>query len=399
MKIYNSLSLKLETLDTGQKIGIYVCGITPYDTTHIGHAFTFLIYDVLVRYLRFLGLDVTYVQNVTDVDDDILIRAKSLGISWEKLGKKEIQRHLDNMDALNALRSDVYPKATGHITSVIRIIEVLLKSGFAYEKNGSVLGPQSSLTRRGPHGSVYFEIKKDKGFGKLSKFGYPAMLEIANDRGNFPLDPNKRDPLDFVLWQTYKKGEPAWNSPWGRGRPGWHIECSAMAIKYLGATITIHGGGSDLIFPHHEAEIGISENYTGQKFVKIWMHTAMIYCQGKKMSKSLGNMVFVHDLLKKYNPNTIRIYLLSHHYTKSWNYDEEKIRKMKKIAEVFKKTSKRTTLKNWEVKKLLPSFFNALDDNFNIPEAIKVLVNLTGSKNPRAGEIINKCAEILGLTF
>ena len=381
MQLFNSYTEKKETLDLSQKIGIYVCGITPYDTTHLGHAFTLLIYDVLVRYLRFLGADVIYVQNVTDVDDDILIKAKSLGISWRRLGNVETKKHLNNLDALNVLRPDYFPMATGYVAPMIQIIGLLLNKGFAYEKNGS----------------VYFEVKKDKKFGKLSKLGYRAMLQIANDRGNFPLDPNKRDPLDFVLWQ--KSRGPFWDSPWGRGRPGWHIECSAMSLKYLGPTITIHGGGEDLIFPHHEVEIGISENYTGQKFVKIWMHTAMVYCQGKKMSKSLGNMVFVHDLLKKYDPNTIRIYLLSHHYAKSWNYDEGKIRKMKKIAEVSKKTSKRTTLENWEVKKLLPAFFNALDDNFNIPEAIKVLVNLTGSKNPRVGEIINKCGQILGLTF
>jgi len=281
VKLYNSYSEKKETLDLSHPIGLYVCGITPYDTTHLGHAFTFLVYDVLVRYLRFLGNKVTYVQNVTDIDDDILIKAKSLGTTWQALIQAETKKHFKNMAGLNALAPDIIPYATGHIKEMISIIKVLIARGLAYEKNGS----------------VYFKIRSDKNFGKLSKLGYRAMLQIANDRGNFPLDPNKRDPLDFVLWQKHKDGEPSWDSPWGRGRPGWHVECSAMAMKYLGPTITIHGGGEDLIFPHHEAEIAQSENYTKQKFVKIWMHTGMVYCDQKKMSKSLGNMVFVCDLL------------------------------------------------------------------------------------------------------
>jgi len=390
MKLYNSFSQKQESVDVSQKIGLYVCGITPYDTTHLGHAFTFLIYDVLVRYLRFLGSKVTYVQNVTDVDDDTLMRAKSLGINWKKLGERETRKHLKNMDRLNVLRPDHYPKASDHLTSMIRIIEVLLNKGFSYEKNGS----------------VYFSVKKDKNFGKLSKFTYPAMLEIANDRGNFPLDSNKKDPLDFVLWQKFKSGEPFWNSPWGKGRPGWHIECSAMSMKYLGSTVTIHGGGTDLLFPHHEAEIAQSQNYTGKKFVKIWMHTAMVYCQGKKMSKSLGNMVFVHDLLKKYSPNTIRILLLSHHWQKPWNYEQKELAEAAKTAQILEKVAqKNPKLTNQQAQKLLPAFFKAMDENLDMPKALKILINLAKSKNlpagrqVQAGELITKCGQILGLIF
>ena len=392
MKIYNSFSKKLENVDTSKKIGIYVCGITPYDTTHLGHVFTFLIYDVLVRYLKFSGNKVAYVQNVTDIDDDILIRAKSTSTNWKKLATTETKKHLMNMDRLNALRPDFFPWATKHIKEMISIIKVLIDKGLAYEVNGS----------------VYFSVKSDKRFGRLSRFGYEAMLEIANDRGNFPLDPNKRDPLDFILWQrskpiagwstTKKFVEPFWNSPWGKGRPGWHIECSAMSIKHLGETITIHGGGSDLLFPHHEAEIAQSENYTGKKFVNIWMHTAMVYCEGKKMSKSLGNMIFVHDLFNKYSPNAIRIFLLSHHWQKAWNYEQEKLDEAVKTVQILEKSSqKNPKLTSQQAKKLLPAFFKAMDENLDTPSALEILVNLAKTKGLKAGELLNTCGQILGL--
>ncbi|MEX2028639.1 MAG: cysteine--tRNA ligase [Candidatus Curtissbacteria bacterium] len=383
MKITNSQTHKKEEIDLKKPIGIYVCGITPYDTTHLGHAFTFIAYDVLVRYLRFLDAKVTYVQNVTDIDDDILIKSKSIGTTWQKLGQDETKKHLANMDVLNVLRPDYYPKATENITSMIRIIEVLIKKNLAYVKNGS----------------VYFNIKSDKNFGKLSGLGYPAMLELANERGNFPLDPNKKDPLDFVLWQAKKLGEPAWDSPWGKGHPGWHIECSVMSMKYLGPTITIHGGGEDLIFPHHECEIAQSENYSGKRFVRIWMHAAMVYCGEKKMSKSLGNMIFVHDLLSKYSPNAIRIFLLSHHYRKSWNYQEQELKQAKLLAQILESKSRDGNLKNGDVKKLTPDFFNALDNDLNTPDALNILVSLAKSNDQNKGEVIKKCGRILGLRF
>ena len=394
MKLYNSFSRKFENVDISQKIGIYVCGITPYDTTHIGHAFTFLIYDVLVRYLRFLGGKVIYVQNVTDIDDDILIHAKLTSTNWKKLATTETKKHLKNMDRLGLLRPDFFPWATKHINEMISIIKVLVDKGLTYEVNGS----------------VYFNVKSDQKFGDLSRFSYGAMLEIANDRGNFPLDPNKKDPLDFVLWQKSKTSagwsasekfiEPFWNSPWGRGRPGWHIECSAMSMKYLGQTITIHGGGSDLLFPHHEAEIAQSENYTGKKFVKILMHTAMVYCEGKKMSKSLGNMVFVYDLLKKYSPNAIRIFLLSHHWQKAWNYEQRKLDESVKTAQTLEKSSqKNPKLTSQQAKKLLPAFFKVMDENLNTPRALEILVNLARTRGQKAGELISTCGQILGLKF
>lgn len=383
MKLYNTFSQKKEEINLKDKIGIYVCGITPDAPTHLGHAFLFVTYDTLIRYLRFLAAKVTYVQNVTDIDDDILIRSKAAGLTWKKMGDIQTKNHIKNMDKLNVIRPDYYPKATKNIKPMIKIIQKLVGKKLAYVKNGS----------------VYFSVLKDKGFGRLSKYGYPAMLEIANERGNFPQDPNKIDPLDFVLWQAQKPNEPNWDSPWGKGRPGWHIECSAMSIRYLGPTITIHGGGSDLIFPHHEAEIAQSENVTGKKFVKIWMHAAMVYCEDKKMSKSLGNMIFVSDLLKKYSANTIRIFLLSHHYQIPWNYEEKEFKESTEITKLLKTVAKPSGLSLKQTKAELPDFFSALDNDFNTPRAIKVLTKAASAAkiSPKKAQAIFTASDILGL--
>lgn len=377
MKLYNTYSEKLETLNLKQKIGIYVCGVTPDGPTHLGHGFTFASYDILVRYLRFLEANVTYVQNVTNIDDDILIRSKAAKTTWQNMGQVQTKKHLEDMDNLNILRPDSYPKATENIPQMIKIIEKLITKKLAYTKNGS----------------VYFEVKKDKNFGKLSRFGYRAMLEISNERGNYPLDPNKRDPLDFVLWQAKKAGEPSWKSPWGEGRPGWHIECSAMSMRFLGSNVTIHGGGSDLIFPHHEAEIAQSENFSGQKFVNVWMHCAMVYEEGKKMSKSLGNIVFLGELIKKYNANTIRVLLLSHHYRQPWNFDYQELATAKKIADKLTGV-KSVNLKPIELKKTIPAFFQALDNDLDTPRALKILEKAAGDKSK--SKVVSQAASILG---
>src|SRR5258706_10644421 len=263
---------------------MYVCGVTPYDTTHLGHAFTFLAFDVLARYLRFRGYQTITVQNVTDVDDDIMRKSAELGLAWDELVRREITKLKADMKALNIKEPDHYPYASGEIPKIIEMVSALLAKGYAYERNGS----------------VYYDVRKDPDFGALGHMDYAEMLATANQRGNFPDDPNKRDPLDFVLWQAAKPGEPTWPSPWGPGRPGWHIECSAMSMRYLGPKIDIHSGGADLIFPHHTCEIAQSEHYTGQKpFVRYWFHIAMVELAGEKMSKSLGNMIFVTDLLKR----------------------------------------------------------------------------------------------------
>lgn len=383
MKIFNTYSQKKEIVNLKKPVGIYVCGVTPYDTTHLGHAFTFVSYDVLVRYFRFLGAKVTYVQNVTDIDDDILIKAKELNTTWKELGESQTKLHLENMDGLNSLRPDFYPKATANIQQMIDIIKVLIEEGLAYVHSGN----------------VYFSINRDKKFGKLSKFSYAAMLQIANDRGNFPLDPNKEDPLDFVLWQSKQNTqEPSWPSPWGDGRPGWHIECSAMSMRYLGKTITIHGGGEDLIFPHHECEISQSENFTGQQFVKNWMHTAIVYCEGRKMSKSLGNMIFVHDLLKKYSSNHIRIFLLMHHYRKSFNYDETEFKKVISMCKLLESClGNKEKLTSQEVEQRAPEFLSALDDDLDVPQALEVLVEIAKSSNQQKKKIISTALDVLGI--
>ncbi len=383
MKLYNTFSKKKEDINLKDKIGVYVCGITPDGPTHLGHAFLFVTYDALTRYLRFLGAAVTYVQNVTDIDDDMLIRSKAAGFTWKQMGEIQTKNHIKHMDNLNVVRPDFYPKATENISQMIKIIKKLVDKKLAYIKNGS----------------VYFSVSKEKDFGKLSKYGYPVMLEIANERGNFPLDPNKNDPLDFILWQAQKPNEPFWESPWGKGRPGWHIECSAMSMRYLGNTITIHGGGADLIFPHHEAEIAQSENYSGKKFVDLWMHVAMVYCLDKKMSKSLGNIIYVSELLKKHSPDTIRILLLSHHYRAPWNFEEKEFKDSTEITKLLKTVAKPNGLSQQQTKEELPDFFGALDNDFNTPLAIKVLAKTaTGGKiSLKKAQAIFTASNILGL--
>jgi L-cysteine:1D-myo-inositol 2-amino-2-deoxy-alpha-D-glucopyranoside ligase len=288
-------------------VGLYVCGVTPYDTGHLGHAFTYVTFDVLNRYLRYQGHRVTYVQNLTDVDDDLLRKAREVGEDYLVLGNRHVTTFLTEMAALNWLPPEHYPRATEHIGPMQELIGRLLERGHAYAADGH----------------VYFEIASWPSFGELSGLPLEAMLPIANERGNVPEMPGKRDPLDFVLWQPSRTDEPSWPSPWGPGRPGWHIECSAMSTAYLGPSFEIHGGGGDLVFPHHEAEIAQSEGATGARpFVRWWMHTGMLRYQGEKMSKSLGNLVLVRDLLRSYPGDAIRHYLVSHHYREEVDFSE-----------------------------------------------------------------------------
>jgi L-cysteine:1D-myo-inositol 2-amino-2-deoxy-alpha-D-glucopyranoside ligase len=288
-------------------VGLYVCGVTPYDTGHLGHAFTYVSFDVLHRYLEYLGHDVVYVQNLTDVDDDLLRRARELGEDYLALGNRHVTTFLTEMAALNWLPPDRFPRATEHISQIQALIGSLLERGNAYVAEGH----------------VYFSIDSWPSYGELSGLPRAAMLPIANERGNVPEMPGKRDPLDFVLWQPSAADEPSWPSPWGSGRPGWHIECSAMSMAYLGARFEIHGGGGDLVFPHHESEIAQSEAATGERpFVAWWMHAGMLRYGGEKMSKSLGNLVLVRDLLRSYPGDAIRHYLVSHHYREELDFDE-----------------------------------------------------------------------------
>ena len=345
------------------KVGIYVCGITPYDVTHLGHAFLYTSFDVVVRYLRYLGYTVTYVQNITDIDDDILKKAKEMKKNWRVLGEENAQNFLSDQKWLNNVVPDYMPRATDYIPEMIVIIQKLIKKGFAYESGQS----------------VYFSVKKDKEYGKLSKLSRKKMFLIANERGNNPDDKNKRDPLDFILWQATKKGEPSWTSPWGLGRPGWHIECSAMSGKLLGNTVDIHGGGSDLIFPHHESEIAQSEHANGKPFVRFWMHTGMLKYKGEKMSKSLGNMVFIEDLKKKHSANVIRVFLLSHHYRAVCECFEDAMGGATATTELLKDVFKRQSGQGKVLSVALyeKRFFEFLNDDINTPKAIRTLEELS----------------------
>ncbi|HEX7196910.1 MAG TPA: cysteine--tRNA ligase [Candidatus Limnocylindria bacterium] len=289
------------------QVGLYVCGVTPYDTGHLGHAFTYVSFDVLHRYLEYLGHDVVYVQNLTDVDDDMLRKARESGEDYLALGTRWATTFLTEMASLNWLPPDHYPRATQHIPQMIALIERLMANGLAYAAEGN----------------VFFDVSADPSYGQLSRLSREEMLPIANERGNIPDMPGKTDPLDFVLWQTSLPDEPSWASPWGPGRPGWHIECSAMSMAYLGTRFEIHGGGADLLFPHHESELAQSEGGTGERpYVGWWTHAGMLYFDGDKMSKSLGNLVLVRDLLGSYPADAIRHYLVSRHYRSEVHFSE-----------------------------------------------------------------------------
>src|SRR5215207_5009615 len=368
MQLFNTQSGQIERFTPRDgTVGLYVCGVTPYDTTHIGHAFTFLTFDILVRVMRQKGWDVTYVQNVTDIDDDILRKAKEVGLTWKQLGDRETARYLKDMRDLNWLEPDHYVRATDHIPEMLEIIQALVDKGYAYERGGN----------------VYFSVSSDPEFGKLSHIPRDQMLPIANERGNTPDDPNKRDPLDFVLWQAAAPGEPTWNSPWGPGRPGWHIECSAMATRYLGPMVDIHGGGSDLIFPHHECEIAQTEPITGQKpYVRYWMHTAMVEYQGEKMSKSLGNLVKVRDVLQTYNPDAFRLYLLAHHYRTPWEYQDDELDEYARLADDIREAVNFPAYGIEQIVDVVPyreQFFNAIEDDFNVPGAIAAVSEIVSA--------------------
>ncbi|HEX9038544.1 MAG TPA: cysteine--tRNA ligase [Ktedonobacterales bacterium] len=310
MRLFNTLTQTVEPLRPhGAQVSLYVCGITPYDTTHLGHAFINVVYDTLRRYLEFSGQPVRYVQNVTDIDDDILRKAREIGSTWDNLGESETRRYITDLTALNVCKPTEYARASSQIPAMFTLVEALLAKGLAYEREGW----------------VYYDVSADPAFGRLADAagyqGYESWLKTANERGNFANDPRKSDPLDFVMWQAQQEGEPAWASPWGMGRPGWHIECSALVTALLGEKIDIHGGGADLVFPHHTCEIAQSENATGgHPYVQTWMHCGMVALDGEKMSKSLGNLILAADLLKSYTPDAVRTLLLDNHYRAPWEY-------------------------------------------------------------------------------
>ncbi len=306
MRLYDTARRAIVPFEPGQVVTMYTCGITPYDASHLGHAAVYLTYDVLQRRLRDRGHETRCVRNVTDVDDDMLRKAREVGVHYLDLAAAEMARFDADMDALGILPSWSEPRATSAIADIRGFIGMVLDQGYAYEAGGA----------------VYFDVGSFPRFGQVSHLSRGEMLALAAERGGSPDDPNKRDPLDFVLWQPSAPDEPSWESLWGPGRPGWHIECSALALRELDTTIDLHGGGADLIFPHHECEAAQSEAATGQTFVRHWMHQAMVQMDGEKMSKSLGNLVFVHDLLEAHDARAIRLAVVGHHYRDSWEWTD-----------------------------------------------------------------------------
>ena len=298
VRLFDTAQRRVVDFEVGPVVRMYVCGITPYDSTHLGHAATYLAYDLLARRLEELGHEVRMVRNVTDVDDSILPKARQLGVPYLELAEAELTRFWADMDALGMRPPVAEPRATEAIPGMVEMIGQLLDGGHAY------------LT----HGTVYFDVSTFPRFGELSHYSREHMLRLAAARGGRPEDPHRRDPLDFVLWQPSLPDEPAWRAPFGVGRPGWHIECSVMAAASLGTPLDLHGGGTDLIFPHHECEIAQTESLTGAPLARHWMHSAMVSYEGEKMSKSLGNLVFVGDLLKVADPRAVRLALMRHHY-------------------------------------------------------------------------------------
>ncbi|HYA45803.1 MAG TPA: cysteine--tRNA ligase, partial [Acidimicrobiales bacterium] len=338
----------------GRQVAMYTCGITPYDAAHVGHAATYIAYDVLQRRLLDQGHETKLVRNVTDVDDDILRKARQLGVHYLDLAAEEMARFSSDMEALGLLAPAVEPRATSAIPDILGFVGMVLESGHAYQAGGG----------------VYFDVSSWPAFGSVSHCSRPEMLALAAERGGSPEDPNKRNPLDFVLWQPSEPGEPAWDSLWGRGRPGWHIECSALAVRELGTTVDIHGGGSDLVFPHHECEAAQSEAATGATFVRYWVHTGMVHYGGAKMSKSLGNLVFVHDLLKKWEPTVIRLAVLAHHYRSEWDWDDGLLAEAAERLARWRASSAGGDTADGE---LLAGVRAALDDDLDTPGALRFM--------------------------
>ena len=372
MKVYNTLSGKKEEFSphpspVKDEVKIYVCGVTPYDDAHIGHGMSYVIFDVIRRYLRFRGYKVKYVQNVTDIDDKIIDRANQRGIPPAELAQKYADSYFEDMDALNIERADIYPKATEEIPKIIEVIQGLIDKGFAYPAGGS----------------VYFRVRKDPDYGKLSHRSLDAMMS-----GECAITTEEKDdPMDFALWKASKPGEPWWQSPWGQGRPGWHIECSAMSLKYLGEQIDIHGGGQDLIFPHHENEIAQSESFTGKKpFVKYWLHNGLVQLGGDKMSKSLGNLITIKQALSKYSPDAIRIFILNSHYRSPLTYSEKGLEAAEKGVERFTQAISRQDPTGGKGKALdaepyRQRFIEAMDDDFNTAQALATMFDLAREIN------------------
>ena len=394
MKVYNTLSTqKEEFLPQGDEVRMYVCGVTPYDECHIGHGMSYIVFDVIRRYLQFRGYKVKYVQNITDIDDKIIDRANKLGISTSELAEKYTNSYFEDMDALNIGRADIYPRATEEIPKIIEVIQGLVDKEYAYPAPGG----------------VYFRVRNVADYGRLSHRSLESMMAAEGAIGS----DDKESPMDFVLWKAAKPGEPSWESPWGQGRPGWHIECSAMSLKYLGNTLDIHGGGQDLVFPHHENEIAQSESFTGTKpFVKYWIHNGLLQLGEDKMSKSLGNLITIKEALEKYSADAIRIFVLSSYYRSPLTYSEEALEAAEggadRLRQAVYEEGEGATEGRIDTEPYRNRFTEAMDDDFGTPQALATLFDLareinradeTGYEPKEARKVLLELAGVLGLAL
>ena len=397
MKVYNTLSAREEEfVPQGDVVKMYVCGVTPYAESHLGHAMSYIVFDMVRRYLEFRGYKVKYVQNFTDIDDKIINRAQQAGVTPGELAEKFIAQYLADMDRLNVRRADVYPRATEEVPKIIEVVKGLMDKGHAYESGGD----------------VYFRVKSVADYGKLSHQGPDALQ--AGARVEVGVD--KEHPLDFALWKAAKPGEPCWESPWGKGRPGWHIECSAMSMRYLGETLDIHGGGQDLIFPHHENEIAQSEGFTGvTPFVKYWMHNGFVQLGGEKMSKSLGIFVTLKQALDRFSPDAIRLFILSSHYRSPINFSEEGVAAAEKGIERLRQAAFADSQRGAgspagavDTEAYRQRFIEAMDHDFNSPQALAALFDLAreinrnmdqGSDPRDARQTLRELSGVLGFGF
>ncbi|MBI3954293.1 MAG: cysteine--tRNA ligase, partial [Chloroflexi bacterium] len=393
MRLTNTLTGQKEELaPRSDAVSLYVCGVTPYDDVHIGHAMSYIIFDVLRRYLEHRGYKVRHVQNFTDIDDKMIARAAQRGVAVAALAQHYVAAYFQDMDALNIQRAHLYPLATEEVPRILELIGQLVHKGYAYPARDG----------------VYFRVQRWPQYGVLSHRTLEGMMAGAR----VEVDAAKEHPMDFALWKAAKPGEPSWESPWGPGRPGWHIECSAMATKYLGDSIDIHGGGPDLVFPHHENEIAQSEAASGvAPFVRYWVHHGLLQISGEKMSKSLGNMVNVKELRRRFSPDALRLFVLSSHYRSPLTFSEEGLAASERGAERLRHAAQsdvQAGFSRLDVAAYETRFHEALDDDLNTPQALAALFDLAREVNARraAGEAVNTGAGllrslggVLGLTF
>ncbi|HVM13114.1 MAG TPA: cysteine--tRNA ligase [Egibacteraceae bacterium] len=378
MRLFDTRTRTAHELSAGPVVRMYVCGITPYDSTHLGHAFTYVVFDALIRVLEHRGRTVRYVRNITDVDDDILQKARELGMDHLELARREVARFDRDLAGLGLRRPDVEPRATETVPAIVRAVRGLVDAGIAYPTGD---------------GRVYVDTRKAEQFGRLSRLDREEALRQFAEKGGDPDAPGKREALDFLLWQPSAPDEPRWDSDFGPGRPGWHIECSVMAQEHLGPTIDIHGGGNDLVFPHHEAEIVQAEHLTGQApFARFWVHTGMVAMDGEKMSKSLGNLVFVSDLLERFEAGALRRYLLDRHYRGDWAFADESLADSAAAYKVWRDAAGR----HGRRPDLADAFHAALDDDFDTRAAIRVLDEAAAAG---AGDTLRDLAGVLGFVL